>query len=334
LLSGHHTGEPATVQEIRHPSDRDTRSALDARAVLVKSWVLVGIAIFGVSLSAPVTAAAVVPALTIGFWRTGLGSLVTFPWAWGWFRAERTARGTRALLYRLRGSGMSGIFLAVHFCLWLPSLRFTSVAAATALVSTPPIWTVIVDRVRGRPVGARLLTGIAIAMCGIVAITGVDLGNSGRAVFGDLLALGGGLAAAGYMLMGESERRHLPAAVYTATTYGVAAVLILPVCLVSGSELAGFPARGWLEIAVITVFAQLLGHTLLNVAVPVVGATPMALALLIEVPGAALIAWVWYGEQPPLVVLPGALLVLLGLGIVIAARARDAAGTDLPEPVG
>ena len=142
-------------------------------------------------------------------------------------------------------------------------------------------------------------------MAGILAITGVDLGHSTRALIGDLLALGGGLAAAGYMLMGEHERRHLPAAVYTASTYGVAAVLILPVCLVSGSELAGFPARGWLEIAVITVFAQLLGHTLLNVAVPVVGATPMSLALLLEVPGAALIAWVWYGERPPVVILPG-----------------------------
>jgi drug/metabolite transporter (DMT)-like permease len=306
------------------------------------SWALVAVAVLGVSLSAPVTAASMVPALAIGFWRTALGAAVTLPWAWSWLRRVRREAGRRGLASRLSGSALSGVFLAVHFGLWLPSLRFTSVTAATALVSTPPIWTVIVDRIRGRPTSWRLLCGIALAMVGILAITGVDLGNSPRALFGDLLAVGGGMAAAGYMLMGERERQHLPPAVYTTTTYGVAAVLTVPLCLALGADLAGYAPRGWLDIAVVTVFAQLLGHTLLNVAVPVVGATPMALALLLEVPGAALIAWAWYGQAPPLVVLPGALLVLAGLALVVAARGAQAPAGDagvppetgLSEPVG
>lgn len=283
----------------------------------VESWALVSCAVASVSLSAPVTAVAVVPAVTLAFWRTGLGALATLPFAVprlvGPGVEGRPAR-------RLVGSAVSGVFLAVHFCLWLPSLRLTSVAAATALVSTPPVWTVLVERVLGRPVARRTALGTALALGGVLVVTGVDLGHGGRAVLGDLLALGGGLAMAGYVLLGERERAHLPAGVYTTVVYAVAASVTLPVCLVSGAGLVGFPARGWLEIAVITVFAQLLGHTLLNIAVPVVGATPLALALLLEVPGAAFIAWAWFGERPPAGVVPGALLVLAGLALVLSAR--------------
>lgn len=318
-----------------HEPDAETRPAAPARqAVLIRSWVLVAIAILGVSLSAPVTAAAVVPALAIAFWRTGLGSLATLPWAIGWLSRARRQGGTVALLRQLRGSVLAGVMLAVHFMLWLPSLRFTSVAAATALVSTFPVWSMLADRFSGRPVGRRVLVGIAIAMSGIVAITGVDVGRGTHAALGDLLALLGGIAVVGYFWIGERQQAHVSAAAHTAVTYGTAALVTLPVCLLFGTALGGFSARGWLEILVITVAAQLLGHTLLNIAVPVVGATPMSLALLLEVPGAMLIAWAWYGLEPPLVILPGAALVLVGLVLVVSGRGQQGpAAADATEPV-
>ncbi len=46
----------------------------------------------------------------------------------------------------------------------------------------------------------------------------------------------------------------------------------------------------------------------------------MALAILLETPGAALLAWAFWHQQPPLATLPGAALVLLGLAIVVRAR--------------
>ena len=42
--------------------------------------------------------------------------------------------------------------------------------------------------------------------------------------------------------------------------------------------------------------------------------------MLLEVPGASLVAWAWLGQVPPLAVLPGTVLVLAGL---VAGAARE-----------
>jgi drug/metabolite transporter (DMT)-like permease len=140
------------------------------------------------------------------------------------------------------------------------------------------------------------------------------------------LSLTGAIAGAGYVVVGNRVMRSASTAVYTTLAYGVCAVVLLPACLVTGTQLVGFSQRTWIDLAIVTIGAQLLGHTLLNAALPQVGVTPIALAILLEVPGASLVAWVWLGQVPPLTVLPGALLMLLGLVIVVRSR-RTA-----PEP--
>ena len=40
-------------------------------------------------------------------------------------------------------SGMSGLFLAIHFVLWFESLQHTSVASSTTIVCTEVIWVAI-----------------------------------------------------------------------------------------------------------------------------------------------------------------------------------------------
>jgi hypothetical protein len=52
----------------------------------------------------------------------------------------------------------------------------------------------------------------------------------------------------------------------------------------------------------------------------------VSLALLFEVPGAAIIAAIWLGQTPPLAAVPAAVLLLVGLGLVISSRDKDAAG--------
>jgi drug/metabolite transporter (DMT)-like permease len=207
----------------------------------------------------------------------------------------------------------------VHFALWLPSLRLTSVAASTALVTTAAVWTLLLARWQGTRVRPQAWVGVGLALAGVLAVTGIDAGRAGTGLVGDLLALAGGMASAGYVVVGERVRRTTSTAVYTTTAYTTCAVLLLPLVLLLRTPLAGWGARTWGELAVLTIAAQLLGHSLLNVALPVVGATSVSLAILLEVPGAAVVAWIWLGAPPPPTVLPGAALVLAGLVAVIRA---------------
>jgi drug/metabolite transporter (DMT)-like permease len=278
------------------------------------AWVLVGVGVLGVSLSGPLAADVAVPALAVAFWRTALGALATAPVVA--VRVSRSFRGRPAV----RAAAAAGVLLALHFGTWIPSLRLTGVATSTALVTTSPLWIVLLRRLRGEREPRAVVLGSLLAVAGVLVITGVDVGGSGRALAGDLLALAGGAAGAAYTMVGEHARRTTATSAYTLLVYAVCAAALLPVCLAGGVSLAGWDATAWAQLLLLTVVAQLLGHTAFNAAVPVIGATALSLAILLEVPGATIVAWVWLGQVPPAATVPGLLAVLGGLALVVRSR--------------
>jgi drug/metabolite transporter (DMT)-like permease len=296
---------------------------------------LLVLGVSGISFSAPIVVAVTVPALAVAFWRNAFGALVSAPYVAVRARAEWLGlfRGDRTRLLTALGAGVA---LAVHFSFWIPSLRMTTVTASTALVTTTPIWTVALSRLRGQLVPRGVVLGVALAMVGVLVVTGVDAGRSDRAFAGDLIALLGGMAGAVYVVAGESARRTMSTATYTLTAYTTCAVLLLLVCLVGRQPVAGagYGPRTWGLLLLLTLCAQLIGHTLINRTLAAAGATTVSLAILLEVPGAALVAWVWLGQRPPVLILPGAALVLTGIALVVLTRRAQGAPPPLPEPVG
>ncbi|NHC45707.1 DMT family transporter [Motilibacter sp. K478] len=285
---------------------------------------LLAVGIAGVATSGPVIAATAAPALAIAFWRNALGTLVVGAVSVGtqWSRLRAASHRVLAL------SAVSGLLLAAHFALWIPSLRYTSVASSTAIVSLQAVWTAMLGRLAGERLGGRAWAGIALAIVGVLAMTGVDLSLSTRALAGDAMALGGGLFAAFYVVVGARVRRELPAASYTAVCYGVCALALLAGCLAGGVALTGYPSDAWLGILAVTVAAQLLGHTAFNVVLRSVPPTVLSVAILLEVPGAALLAAVWLGQTPPAAALPALALVLAGTALVVVARPGPPALAD------
>jgi len=148
----------------------------------------------------------------------------------------------------------------------------------------------------------------------------VDATVSPTALLGDAMALAGGAAAAGYSLTAETARREMSTSSYSAVANSVCAAVTLVVCLVLGVELVGFSTVTWTEVAVVAVCSQIVGHALLNRAILRAGATTVTLAVLLETPTASLLAWLWLGDVPPVLVLPGAVLVLAGLAVVVTSR--------------
>ena len=101
--------------------------------------------------------------------------------------------------------------------------------------------------------------------------------------------------------------------------------------------LAGYEADDWLKLVALTVGAQLLGHSLFNRVLKTVGPTNVSMLILLEIPGAALIAALLLGQTPPLLALPAAVLLLAGLAHRHPRRqpgddARGAGGVTRPSP--
>lgn len=293
---------------------------------------VIGVGVLAVAFSAPLITAIAAPALAVAFWRNALGAAAGAPFTLVTRRQELAAlfgphRRTLALAV------LAGLALALHFGLWIPSLRLTTVTASTSLVATTPLWTVVITRLQGRAVPRGVVVGVVLALVGVLVVTGVDASGSAAALRGDLLALGGGAAGAGYVVAGAEVRRTVGTASYTLIAYSTCALVMLAACLLSGASLSGYSARTWVELGLLTLSAQLLGHSLLNRALRSAGATTVALATLLEVPGASLVAWVWLGQVPPAAVVPGAVLVLAGLAVVIRTQSTSRrAVVEAPTP--
>ncbi len=280
-----------------------------------RDLVLLAIAVTAVSTSAPIIAAATAPAIGIALWRCALGSAATG----GWLLVRRSARRWPAGQRQWAATLGGGTLLALHFAAWIPSLRFTSVASATALVATQPVWAAILARAGGTAIAPRVWWGIAVALAGVLLLTGIDFALDPRSLIGDGLALLGGMLAAAYVSVGEAARRSVPTSVYAFLAYGWSALVLLLLAVLFSVPLSGYPARDWGLIVLLTLTAQLLGHSLINMVLGSVSATVTSLAILFELPGAVIIAALWLGQLPPASVVPAVALILLGLVIVIRA---------------
>ena len=121
--------------------------------------VVLAIALVAVSTSGPLIAAAAVPAMAIAFWRNAMAAGVLVPAVLLTCRDELRSLDRR----ERRLIGLAGLFLALHVATWIPSLSYTSVASATALVATQPVWAALLSGARGVPVGRRVWIGIGVA---------------------------------------------------------------------------------------------------------------------------------------------------------------------------
>lgn len=281
------------------------------------------LACFSASTAAPFMAAAAAPSLAIAFWRNGLAVIVLLP------LLLRQQAALRSLPRReLRRLSLAGMFLGVHFACWVPSVKLTSIASATSLVATQVVWAALMAWLTGRRPPRLQLLGIALTLCGVVTLTGLDFALSPQSLQGDLLALLGAVLAAAYMHVGRPVRSQLPLAAYTGVLYLAASLTLLVVCAFAGVTLVGFSSHAWLLIAGVTLFAQFGGHSLYNKALRSFSATAVSNAALMQVPIGTLIGWAMLGQTPAASLLPAAGLVIVGVVLVVRSEQPSSLDPD------
>ena len=287
--------------------------------ISLKTALALGVAVVAVSTSGPLIAYAAAPALALAFWRNGLATAVLVP------AAAVTRRTELADLWRkgeFRWSVLAGVALAAHFATWMAGAQLTAVATATALAATQPVWTGVIAFFLGDKPSRGMWLGIAAAVAGTAVATGADLSTSPRALAGDLLAVAGGLAAAIYTLLGERARIQASTTSYTTICYAVCAAALLIACVVGKVPLHGYAITVWLAILGLTIGTQLLGHSMLNYALHEMSATAISMIVMLEVPGAALISWLWLGQSPAPLAWAGIALIVSGVVFVILGTPR------------
>lgn len=290
-----------------------------------RSLVLLVIGVVAVGFAAIFIRYADAPSLSIAFYRNALAAAVLLPLA-----IARHPGEIRGLSRRQVGiAAVSGVFLALHFATWISSLALTTVAASVVLVTSAPIFTAAAGRLFfGERVDRRVMTGILLALVGTVVITGGDLRLSGRAALGDLLALVGAAAGAGYFLAGRRLRPSMSLLTYVGLVYTICAALLFVIVLAAGDPLGDFDAQTWWMLVLLALVPQILGHTTFNYLLADLDATVVAVAVMGEPVVSTLLAVAFFGEVPPWTAVAGG-LVLLG-GIYVALTDRPGVAAERP----
>lgn len=212
-----------------------------------------------------------------------------------------------------------GAILAIHFVLWITSLRYTTVLSSTVLVTTNPIFVPIIAYLIFKEKTKRLMIfAIIVSFIGstLIAISGNAKGPGGN--LGNLLAISGAIAVSFYLVFGKRLRMKTDLLAYIFYVYSFSAIFLILTSIITGQKLFEYDKITYIYFILLAVFPQLLGHTIFNWALRFFSSSFIALSILGEPVFATIFALLILKEVPSTVEIFGGILVMTG--IYIAAR--------------
>ena len=265
-----------------------------------------------------------VPGMAIAVWRTLFSVLLLLPFAWRRAREEIRQFSWRDRIFVL----LAGVFLGLHFIAWIESLFYTTVASASVLVTTSPIFLVLFGFLfLGERLSKGVVLAIVVAVGGsvLISLTGDATGSQAlnpRPVLGNGLALFASLLASAYLLVGRVVRRGISWPAYVLPLYGVAALTTLAAALLMEVQLWGFEPVFYLLCLAMAIFPQLIGHGTFNYALAYLPAALVSLLALLEPVGASIMAYFLFNEVPTSIAMIGMAVVLAALAVIVLLRRR------------
>lgn len=287
-----------------------------------KNYFLLALAILAISIAAVLIKGAQNEGATsssIALLRLGIASvclaLLSFKSIWEDVKHCKN----RAIL----GSALAGIFLALHFLAWIISLEHIPVSTSTFLVTTSPLWVVVISFfVLKETITRRQILGIVIAMSSALFIlhhqNGIFITAEENFLKGEILATLGAISIAMYLIIGRTLRSTIDLKTYVFLTYGFATMALVVYHLHRGENLIpDLSSTAWFYISCVALGPQLVGHTILNWGVRRFPAIIVSMTVLSEPILASILAWIILDEMIGLSSLMGFTGILLGIFIVV-----------------
>jgi drug/metabolite transporter (DMT)-like permease len=254
------------------------------------------------------------PPLAVAFYRVFLASAVLVPFAGPALARACPSLGARSRLLVL-GSGLA---LGLHFATWIASLGHTSVASSVLLVNTSPLFSLAFSRLfLGEPVAPAVLGATGFCLAGVGLIAAGDWGQAPSSLLGNGLAVAGAVTQSAYHVIGRGLRGALPLSAYVLAVWSAAALTLAAAAALAGTPFLGHSPRAVACFVALALVPTLGGHGLVNRSLRVFPAPTVALFLLGEPIGAAVLAYLLFAERPGPWTLLGGALVLMGLAVLL-----------------
>ncbi len=267
------------------------------------------IAVFSVSFAAIIIRLSDSHPISIAFYRMLFSSILLLPFLPSYINEIKKLNKREWFLLIT-----SGLFLSVHFAAWITSLSYTSVASSVVLVSAHPI---VVAWVSGWYLNERTPRGayfsILFALVGITIMTFSSYTAARWSIIGDILAIIGMLAVAGYLIRGREVRRKISLVPYAFIVYFTSTIFLAVFSLGFSTPFKVYPSGEYILFFALALIPTIFGHTLYNWVLKYLDARQVSTTLLGEPICASVLAFIILSETPPFLTVIGAAITLLGI---------------------
>lgn len=221
-----------------------------------------------------------------------------------------------------RDIGLAGLFFAGDLAFWHWSITETSVANASLLATSTPIFVTLAAWAwLGERITRPFLVGLVLSLGGAAMLAGSSYQSAPGHLTGDFYGIVTALFFSGYLLMVKRLRRTLSAAAIMAWSGIVTAAVLSFLNLAIGDTWIPVTLAGWAVLVALAVLSHAAGQGLIAHALARLPASFSAVALLSEPLFAAAIAWIVLNEAVTPLQGAGGVVILIG---IIIARPREA----------
>ena len=290
-----------------HPQEKNPPTR--ERQPQTLAYVALAIGILCIGFSAIFVKLANVPGPVSAFYRIAIAASVLVPW---WLLRERRSPARRDVLWSLAG----GVLFAFDLAFWNTSLLYTSAATATVLANCASLWVGIASFVLLRErLPAHFWLGLAIALTGMSVLVGLNAWRTMEFNRGDLLAIGGSIFYAAYLLTTQRTRVRVDTITFMAISIIACFLTLLSINLATEAELTGFSPRTWSALVGLGLISHLGGWLSINFALGHLRAAPVSVTLLGQAVVTALVSIPILGEFLSVSQLVGGALALAGIAL-------------------
>jgi len=257
------------------------------------------------------------------FWRVFLA----LPLLFAWMRlAQRSVRP--APLFSDRTVLLAGLFFTGDLFFWHLAILGTTVANATFLATTAPIWVALgAWIVLSEAVGSRILIGLALCMLGGFALVGESYGFAPQRLPGDLYGVATAFFFGAYVLAVRAARARHGAAEVMFVSTAITSACLFVIAIAFEPRILPQSMQGAGALLALAIISQVGGQGLVAVALGTLPATFSSLVIFLEAIAAATFGWLLLNEPLGLAQLLGGVLILFGIWI-----ARPRAGDLVAGP--
>ena len=209
---------------------------------------------------------------------------------------------------------LAGVFFGSDMAIWNWAISFTSVAHATLMANTAPIFVALVSFFFLRQkIESSFFRALILAFSGVSIVILAGSGSDSTRLLGDSLGLIAAIFYAAYILVIKKLTDTVPPAhtLFFATLF--TAVFLFPIGLLESESFFPSSQKGWIILLAYAVISQALAQGLITFGISRLAAHLSSLILLVQPVAAAIYGWLLLSESINLWQGLGGAVVLFGI---------------------